>query len=417
MDAQKTNRIASQGLKLTVAGFFLAIVYLLPIQTNAQVVWEPVYVPMNITSSFGVATGTFQWPSDIILHNNRVEFGMKELPTNFNFYARPVNPYLTQCYPLSGGTSSFQNGIQTITFTASTSQTSNNLLGAPDCDVSGTYYHIFRDTTASSTKLYILSWYYNAETNIYSSSNVLSSSTSTPTTQIPKNIEILKPTYGTTTSSTSVAYSVKFKTPFSIDFRPTTTRKIVIIDAITLNEDFVSETVIPANSSENLTINGTTTVPIGSKYISAYYLDQNGVLYSEVDTVFFNVATNTYYSLTGLENPKDTTSDFSQIDCALYDVGCQFQKALVFLFIPPSTSLDKWSNLWQTIAEKRPFGYFTVTKNALENLDENASSAFDLGTIPFMDTIFTPFRTLIAGILWSIFAIFFFKNRLSRLDI
>jgi hypothetical protein len=238
-----------------------------------------------------------------------------------------------------------------------------------------------------------------------------------PTVPIEKNIEIINPTYGTTTASTTFSYEIRFKTPFSIDFRPTTTRTVVITDAITGNIDYISTTTIPALASENIILNRTATTTQGSKYIRAYYSDQNGGIYSEIDEVFFNVATNTYYALTGLLSPRDNTSDLSQIDCTLFDVGCQFQKAITFLFLPPQNSLDKWSNLWQTIAEKKPFGYFTVTINQLEQLDVSGSSAFDLGTIPFMDAIFTPFRTLMETILWSIFAIYFYQRRLINLDI
>lgn len=239
----------------------------------------------------------------------------------------------------------------------------------------------------------------------------------TPTVPISKNIEIINPTYGTTTATTTFTYQIKFKTPFSLDFRPTTTRYIEIVDAVTGELDFSSSTIIPSNSGENTTITGTATTSEGSKFIRAMYLDTNGGIYSEVDEVFFNVATNTYFASTGLLSPRDNPSGLTQIDCGTFEFGCQFQKAITFLFVPSDTVLDKFKNLWQTIAEKKPFGYVTKTIEQLKQLDTTGVTAFNFGTIPFMDSIFTPFRTLIASILWAVFAIYFYKRRLIHLDI
>lgn len=238
-----------------------------------------------------------------------------------------------------------------------------------------------------------------------------------PTVPINKNIEILNPTYGTTTASTTFAISIKYKTPFSIDYRPTTTRHYEIVDALTGELEYVYNYTLEANSAEVLTLNATNTLSTGSKYIRAMYLDQAGNIYSEVDEVFFSVVTNTYASSTGLLTPRDNPNALTQINCGTFEFGCQFQKALTFLFVPSNDVLDKFKNLWQTIAEKKPFGYVTVTINQLKLLDVSGSSAFTLGTIPFMDSLFTPFRTAIATILWALFAIYFYQVRLKHLDI
>lgn len=240
---------------------------------------------------------------------------------------------------------------------------------------------------------------------------------STPTVPIQKNIEILNPTYGTTTATTTFTVQINFKTPFSIDFRPTTTRHYEIVDAVTGELNYSYNHTLSPNSSENVQITATTTTTQGSKYIRAMYLDSLGNTYSEVDEVFFNVATNTYYTATGLMTPRENPSGLTQIDCGTFEFGCQFQKAIVFLFKPSDNVLNKFSNLWQTIAEKKPFGYITVTINQLKNIDESGSAIFTLGTIPFMDSLFTPFRTAISTILWALFAIYFYRNRLIHLDI
>lgn len=237
------------------------------------------------------------------------------------------------------------------------------------------------------------------------------------TTPIAKNIEILNPTYGTTTATTTFGVSIKYRTPFSLDFRPTTTRYYEIVDAVTGEIEEQYAVLIPANTGENLTITATNTVSVGSKYMRAMYLDTNGQPYSEIDEVFFNVATNTYFIATGLLTPRSSPTELTQIDCTTFDIGCQFQKALTFLFKPSTDTLDKFANIWQTIKEKKPFGYVSVTIDQLKALDTSGAAAFSLGNIPFMDAIFTPFRTLFAGILWALFAIYFYQRRLIHLDI
>lgn len=239
-----------------------------------------------------------------------------------------------------------------------------------------------------------------------------------PTIPIKKNIEIIEPRYGTTTATTTFMVKIDFKTPFSIDFRPTTTRHYEIIDALTGELNYEYNVVIPPNTSENLQVIATTTVStIGSKFIRAMYLDANNDPYSEIDQVFFNVATNTFYIATGLLSPRDSAIDLTQIDCGTFEFGCQVQKAITFLFYPSVDVLVKFQNLWQTIAEKKPFGYVTMTIKQLKQLDDTGSSYFTLGTVPFMDSLFTPFRNAVGTILWGLFAIFFYQKRLKHLDI
>lgn len=228
-------------------------------------------------------------------------------------------------------------------------------------------------------------------------------------------INILTPTYGTTTTNTFTV-SIQYQTPFTFDFRPTTTRTFVIKDAITLVEQYRYTVQVPANASENLTISKPVTLSNGSKIITAYYSTENGAIYSEVAESFFNVNVNTYLQNTGLTSPLDIATE-SQNDCNTFDIGCQFQKAILFLFQPSTNVLDKFSNTWRSIADKKPFGYVTVTIQSLNNLDDNSAHAFDVGTIPFQTAIFDPLRLALGSILWGIYAIYFYQRRLKHLDI
>lgn len=241
------------------------------------------------------------------------------------------------------------------------------------------------------------------------------------TTQIPQQptatqyITITTPEYGTTTGNTP-DINIHFQTPITIDFRPTTTRTIVIRDAVTLVEEWREEEVIPANSGENVNINTTTYLSNGSKLIFAFYAKEDGSIYSETAQSFFNVNTNTYQIATGLVTPNSTPTE-TQNDCSTFDVGCQFQKALMFLFYPSQAVLDRFSSLWQNISTKKPFGYVTMTIDALTNLDTESAHAFDIGEVPFQTAIFDPFKIALGSILWAVYAIYFYQRRLKHLDI
>lgn len=231
------------------------------------------------------------------------------------------------------------------------------------------------------------------------------------------SIVINQPTYGSTTASTTFNYSVFFSIPLSFDFRPETIRTIEIADAVTGVVQFLSTTTVPANSIETVTVTGTTTLPAGSKTIRAYYSYTNGTPYSNVVESFFNVVDNSYLAATGFNTPREGAGALSQNDCDLYDLGCQFQRALLFVFYPSENSLDRFANIWQQLLYLKPFGYVTVTLDQLKGIDGQGAGAFDLGEIPFLASIFTPFQTLLSGILWGVFGLWFYSRRLAHLDL
>jgi len=239
--------------------------------------------------------------------------------------------------------------------------------------------------------------------------------TTPPPTTATQYIQITAPEYGTTTDN-STSITVHFQTPFSIDFRPTTTRTVVIRDAVTLAEEWRDEEILEANAGENRTVNYPVYLANGSKLVFAYYAKEDGTIFSETAQSFFNVNTNTYELATGLVTPNSTPTE-TQNDCGTFDVGCQFQKALMFLFYPSQAVLDRFSSLWQNISTKKPFGYVTMTIDALTNLDTNSAHAFDLGEVPFQTAIFDPFKLALGSILWAIYAIYFYQRRLKTLDI
>lgn len=103
--------------------------------------------------------------------------------------------------------------------------------------------------------------------------------------------------------------------------------------------------------------------------------------------------------------------------CSITSIGGCFQNALAFLFFPSPNILDQFGILWKLIENKPPFGYVSQTITGLRSLNASSTPAFSFGNIPLVSTIFTPFRTGLAAILWVGFFIAWYRGRLRHLDI
>jgi len=151
--------------------------------------------------------------------------------------------------------------------------------------------------------------------------------------------------------------------------------------------------------------------------IARYYIPSSGQDLIAPKETFFNVINNSYYLATGLENPENSGigSGLSQINCDLFDVGCQFQKAIVFLFVPTPAVLNKFTSLGQDLKITIPFGYFTYLIELRREL-VIATPAYTMPTLPFMTAVFTPIKDVLALILWGIFSIAMY-NRVKKIEI
>jgi len=228
-------------------------------------------------------------------------------------------------------------------------------------------------------------------------------------------IQILEPDYGTTTATTTV--NLKAFYFYDAETATNTKAQIQIFDYLSNTLEFEYTQIVPAGFTVNFTLDTNTELATGSKKMIARYV----AAASEIDIMppkesFFSVLENTYLLSTGLSTPQSTAQELTQIDCELFDVGCQFQKALTFLFIPPQTTLDKFSSLWRELATLKPFGYITQILEQLRNINSSATGAYTLPAIPFVDTIFAPFRAALAVMLWGVFA-FVFYRRIKNIEI
>ena len=231
-----------------------------------------------------------------------------------------------------------------------------------------------------------------------------------------KVVQVIQPTYATTTATTSVYFSVNFQQLPTFDLLDNFTTRYEVRSA-TNNELVYGWERDWVPQSLNFTQQEFVQLDEGSYIVTAFFQNDENSIISETDDVFFNVITNTYEQQTGLPFPAANAGDLSQNDCTTFDVGCQFQRAIVFLFYPSDTVLNRFQSVWQTLRDIPPFGYVTATLESLERLDNTATAAFSFGNIPFMSTIFTPMHGLISSILWALFAIWFFLHRLRHLEI
>lgn len=103
--------------------------------------------------------------------------------------------------------------------------------------------------------------------------------------------------------------------------------------------------------------------------------------------------------------------------CSITDLAGCFQNAIVFLFYPSASSLNDFSNLYDAVKNKPPFGYISAVQTALQGINDTETGVFTLETMPILDTyIFTPMRTALIWIMWLAF-IFMFYHRLKNIHL
>lgn len=222
--------------------------------------------------------------------------------------------------------------------------------------------------------------------------------------------------YGATISSTTLNTKVFY---FYDSAQSTTTRaQYSIYDGVTNELEYNIFQIVPAGFEVNFSIENLITLQPGSKKMVASYViaSNNQALIPEKET-FFHVLENSYLIATGLENPRGNASSLTQIDCSTFDIGCQFQKAMTFLFVPTPNTLNKFSDLYQELLYLKPFGYATIFIQQLNGISDNQPGAYTLPEIPFNQSIFEPFKNGLGVLLWGIFAFAFYNKRIKNLDI
>jgi hypothetical protein len=116
-----------------------------------------------------------------------------------------------------------------------------------------------------------------------------------------------------------------------------------------------------------------------------------------------------------VSDPAVGTSGYTT--CSITDIAGCFQNALIFLFYPSSASVDQFNGLYNQFINKPPFGYIVAIQNALKGINDTATSAFTLQSLPILNTyLFDPIRLALAWVLWVAFA-FVLYHRLKNIAI
>lgn len=102
----------------------------------------------------------------------------------------------------------------------------------------------------------------------------------------------------------------------------------------------------------------------------------------------------------GWGEPATASYGFENKDFGI--LGNYFRDVIVYLFFPDEATLSQFGNLFETIKNKPPIGYFTQIKNLFSNLSTGtADLSFTL--TPFA-LILSPLRTGLEVILWFMLA-------------
>lgn len=189
-----------------------------------------------------------------------------------------------------------------------------------------------------------------------------------------KSVRILNPLEQEITSTTT-QIRINYSIAPSFDLIPAYSTRYEIRDALTQQLEFSYQEDYAANSVLNFTYDDNIELSNGSKIITAYFLNtETGETISDIASVFFSVNENTYLAATGLDSPSVSSAALSQNDCSTFDVGCQFQKALLFLFKPTESSFNALTNLNQNLQSRVPFSYYYQAKSRLENIGDGTGT-------------------------------------------
>lgn len=120
--------------------------------------------------------------------------------------------------------------------------------------------------------------------------------------------------------------------------------------------------------------------------------------------------------LTEIYDGLNLSESIQYEDCTLTNIDGCLRNALIYTFVPTEGSFDRFVTLYERIETKPPFGYVTAVRNGLSGLGGSTTPAFDFGQLPFVGTIFEPFKALLTIGFFVIYALFF-MGRLDRLDI
>ena len=214
----------------------------------------------------------------------------------------------------------------------------------------------------------------------------------------------------------------------STEYNQTTEPNSIIVT--TVKDGIFSDEII--NISKQLIASYTTTY--GDVQIIPNYNFSDGSYYSYVQ--FYNIETsNIVFPETKIDVEFEidngliseiktlsvftggTLSEFESQTCSLTNISGCIENSMRYLFLPSDTAIKRFTENWQDLRNYPPFGYLTSGLDALSNISTTtATSSWSFGNIPFVNSIFDPFKLALIPLLWGIYGIFFYK-RIREIDL
>lgn len=305
--------------------------------------------------------------------------------------------------------------------------------------VSGSYRAVSAIDTGTDD-INVLKWIVSGACNFGGVSSDSYETLSFPPPPPADNIQIDFPVNATSTSDFAV-WIVKY----SLAEATTTSPNIFIL------YDTSSSTVSSATSSilfpafsdfrgvptatttdETYVIPKYNTLEIGETYYAKAFLENvigcpviGPCLYPNRELIASSTMLSFYVSGAGAMSsyfPTPTTTATSSewtITCDPDDPLFQRSLCYVFkyLFAPSGTTLTLYAELRDDLSTKPPFGYFSAAKNAIEDINWNATSSAGMADLSAMDSnFFSPLRIVIKWVLWIVF-IFWLFSVVRKIDL
>jgi hypothetical protein len=217
-------------------------------------------------------------------------------------------------------------------------------------------------------------------------------------------------TQATPVASSSIPYNMTFTGTYNNYYG---TQRVLIATAITGTPSIYSSASITISAGTWIAY----TIPLllspNQTYSYTMIMCDAGGMTCTSPTSPISFSTN---GLTGAISPPVWTAE----SCTWTDfstwTGC-LDNVFHDLFSPSSESLMQYNGLYAQFIHKPPFGYIVAIQTALSGINDTATSAFTLESMPILNTyIFDPIRLALAWVLWVAFA-FVLYHRLKNIAI
>ncbi len=233
-------------------------------------------------------------------------------------------------------------------------------------------------------------------------------STTTVSGQITTVLDIIEPTAGTTTATTTVNVIVDLFNDngeadvltLFVDDRVTSQQVPIFPFDFSITSGFVTKDI-------------DIVLPTGSFTLRAVLFNTvTGSQHGNVKRVDFNVINDEFTEVFGADiTDVDDLLNLATTTCSITNLSGCFQNALVFAFVPAESSFDRFITLKDQLVNKPPFGYFALLASGLSGLNSTSTPAFALATEDnIVTTIFDPIKTGLSWLLWVFFGVWLYKR-------